>query len=83
MQHILSDEEFDEYRRIRGEHQRLKQYKEDFVKKCNEYVKGNKVPCKQVRGEWYCDTCVIGELAPYERDADGRCPIGTYMEYSK
>ena len=85
MQHILSDEEFDEYRKIRVEHQILKQYKEDFLEKCKKHAETHELSCK-VSKNYYCSGCILGVLdgiVPYERYSDDRCPIGNYERYGK
>jgi hypothetical protein len=89
MQHILSDEEFEDYNRIKNEHNSLKVYKDDFIKNCIDYANKNQLPCSNHKSscaeEYYCDNCVIGELSPRDFDfgKEHLCPLGKYKNYSK
>jgi hypothetical protein len=89
MQHILSDEEFEEYTRIKKEHDLLKVYKNDFTTNCLSYANTNRLPCSNHKffhaENYYCDSCVIGELSPrdYSFGREQVCPIGKYKNYSK
>ena len=84
MQHILSDEEFIEYQKIRKRYEQLERYKDDFIESCKKYAKEHPPPC-ETPGDWYCGSCVLSTLgvAPYDFDLPHCCPLGRYMEYAK
>jgi hypothetical protein len=85
MQYILSDEEFEEYRKIRNEHQKLKEYKKNFLEKCKIYAETHVLNCKESKN-YDCRGCILGTMdgiIPYEETSDDKCPIGKYEEYGK
>ena len=79
MTHIMSDEEFAEYKKIKKEWNELQHFRANFNSRCVQYFEEGKTPCSN--SNYVCDFCPINDLAPKYADQD-RCPVGR-IKHSK